>query len=319
MSDETPIEAPARAPGEPEAAPSPYKNLWVPLIVVPAGIVMVLLCIFLFFGAIGGHETSLEQNLQLVVSGGANQRKQAAFNLGVQIAENQRAQLEGREAPWQLGADFLPELRRAWESVSEEDHEIRLALACLQAQHGDEQGVPNLISMLDIDQAQDPQGQLRFKALAQLSALGDERGLPSLVASLGDPDEGLRRLAAIGLQKQSGPVALEALRGALGDESLVVRANAALSLSILGDPAGAPVLIELLSPQTYADERERHERRFSRGELVTSSRASAVRALGALRRPEDREILLEMAASEPDLAVREAAMLALEGWSEDVE
>jgi HEAT repeat protein len=298
---------------EPAAADaSPYRNLWVPLLVVPAGIVMVLLCVFLFFGAISGSERTLDENLALVVNGGANERKQAAFSLGAQIAENQRAQLDGREPPWPLDAGFLTELERAWRAVPEDDHQIRLALACLQAQGGDPAGIAHLVELAELPIDDDPEGTLRFQALAQLGASGDPAARAVLIRALDDPDAGLRSIAAIGLQRQAGDEAREALFGALGDPAFDVRANAALALALLGDERAAETLLELADPATYEREREASDgRRFARATLVSSGRASAVQALGRLGRPQDRALLSELAEGDDDLDVREAALRAL--------
>ena len=63
------------------AGESPYKNLLVPLVVVPALIVMVLVLVFVLFGAVAGKEDSPRENLDRLLHGGFNERKQAAFNL----------------------------------------------------------------------------------------------------------------------------------------------------------------------------------------------------------------------------------------------
>ena len=61
--------------------PPPYRNLWVPLVVVPALIVMVLVLVFVFFSSIVGEEASPRENLARMLEGGANERRQASFNL----------------------------------------------------------------------------------------------------------------------------------------------------------------------------------------------------------------------------------------------
>src|SRR5262249_49357309 len=112
------VEEPLSPDAMPAPAASPYRNLFVPLIVVPAVIVGAILLVFLFFGAITGREASLSENIDKVITGGQAERKQAAFNMVRQIAENREAQGEGHSAPWPVEADFLPKLRRAWESTS---------------------------------------------------------------------------------------------------------------------------------------------------------------------------------------------------------
>src|SRR6476619_1565875 len=117
MSDDPIMVTGSAPPAEPlgaGASQSPYKNLFVPLVIVPAMIVIVLVLVALFFGWIQGREASLVENLDRVVTGGAGERTQAAFSMVVQLAENQEAKNSGKPLPWPLDASFLPKLRDAW-------------------------------------------------------------------------------------------------------------------------------------------------------------------------------------------------------------
>lgn len=286
----------------------------MPLIVVPAAIVGAIVLVFLFFGAIAGHEASLEENLDRVVSGGAGDHTQAAFNLVRQLAENQAARSEGRALPWPIDERFLPKLRTAWAATPPDDRTIRLVLASLAGQLGDPDAVPNLISLLESMDAEDPDG-VHFHALANLGALGDARAVPVIVRYLEhSTDAGLRSVAAIALQRLPGEESLRALVGALDDPSFEVRANAAISLAVRGDPSGARVLRELLKSSTYTSEHEQDARKYAQPRRISESRVKAVEALGRLKLPEDRSALAELAERDADLAVREAAMKALAEW-----
>lgn len=298
----------------PETGPSPYKNLFVPLVVVPAAIVGAIVLVFLFFGAIAGHEASLEENLERVVIGGAGDHTQAAFNLVRQIAENQAASTEGRPLPWPIDASFLPKLRAARAATPPDDHMIRLVLASLAGQLGDPDAVPDLMALLESMDAEDPEG-VHFHALANLGALGDARAAPVLVRYLEhSTDAGLRSVAAIALQRSPGDDGVRALVGALDDPAFEVRANAAISLSMRGDAAGARVLRELLKSSVYAAEHELDARKYSQPRRISESRVKAVEALARLKLSEDKVELARVAADDSDLAVREAAMKALAGW-----
>jgi HEAT repeat protein len=302
-------------PSEPAPAVSPYKNLFVPLVVVPAVIVGAIILVFLFFGAITGREASLSENVDRVVHGGQAERKQAAFNMGRQIAENRQARDEGRSAPWPVEPDFLPKLRQAWSSTSAGDPNIRLVLATLLAQLDDPEGVPNLLLLLDTPASEDPDGSIRFNALANLGAIGDARAEPAAIRILQQVDDpGLRAVAAIALQKIPGEAGAAALRGALGDPLLEVRANAALALAMRGDPAGASVLRDLLDPAVYAAEHGKDAAKFAQARLVSESRVSAIQALARLHRAEDRAEIEKVAEKDDDLLVREAGMRALAAW-----
>ena len=305
---------PAPAPGT-SGSSSPYKNLFVPLVVVPALIVGVIVLVFALFGAISGREATLEENLDRVVQGGAGDHTQAAFNMVRQVVENRDAQSRGEEPPWPVGPEFLPKLRRAWEAAPKDEPLLRFVLVALLAQLGDPEGLPNLIALLDLSDAEDPEGRIRFHALASLGALGDERGLVPVRRVLEtSADEGLRSVAAIALQGIGGEEARAALVGALDDRSFEVRANAAIGLASLGDPAGARVLRDLLDPSTYSGEQDRDQRKFELPRHVSAARVQAIEALARLRLSEDRAAIERIAAEEDVVAVREAAMRALEAW-----
>ena len=311
VSVEPVIESPEPGP----ESRSPYRNLFVPLIVVPALIVGAVMLVFLFFGAIAGSEATLAENLDRVVNGGQAERKQAAFNMVRQIAENRQAELDGRDAPWPIDPSFKDSLRRAWDSTSAEDPAIRLVLASLLAQLEDPQGVPSLIALLDTPQVDDPDGGIKFNALATLGSLGDPRAEASAVRILQSGDDpGLRAVAAIALQRIPGEAGAQALRGALDDPVFEVRANAAIALSMRGDPAAARVLVDLLDRKVYESEHGRDAAKFSKATRISEARVAAVEALARLRRAEDRQEIVRVADQDDDLAVREAAMKALRDW-----
>jgi HEAT repeat protein len=316
--DLVPIDGPAHAQGETassDAARSPYKKLFVPLVVVPALIVGVIVLVFLFFGAIRGRDASLSENLDRVISGGAGERTQAAFSMVVQLAENQEAKNSGKPLPWPIEESFLPKLQDAWKKAPADDAKIRLVLATMLAQLGDSEGVPSLIALLDTPPAEDADGFVRFNVLANLGAIGDERALDAIIRVLETSnDEGLRTVACIALQRMKGDKSRAALVGALEDGSFEVRANAALALAARGDPAGASVLRTLLDKSSYTAEHERDSKKFAQGRRVSESRVMALHALSELHRPEDRAAIASVADKDDDLAVREAAMKALADW-----
>jgi HEAT repeat protein len=299
---------------EREDGKGPYRNLWVPLVVVPFAVVGVIVLVFVFFGAIGGREASLQENLQTVVNGGSNERKQAAVSLAAQVLENYEARLAGREPPWDAGPDFLAEVQAAWSALPPDDNpRIRLALAQVAASYGDPEALEKLAGFLALPEGDDPEGELAVQAMMALSWLRDERAAGLLVPFLEHPDTFLQLAAAASLQNVPGEESLGALRGLLSSPSLELRGQAAISLARLGDPAGAEVLGELVDPETYVRAREADPRKFASERFVHDSRLAAVRALGRLGRPQDRPLLEGLAAGDDDPAVREAAMRALEG------
>jgi hypothetical protein len=296
-----------------EQGQGPYRNLWVPLVVVPFGVVGVIVLVFAFFGAIRGREATLQENLQTVVNGGSNERKQAAVSLAAQVLENREAEQAGREPPWDAGPDFLGEVQAAWAALPDDDNpRIRLALAQVAASYGDPDALGKLSGFLALPEGSDPEGQLAVQAMMALSWLRDERAAGLLVPFLDDPDPFLQLAAAASLQNVPGEESRAALRGVLASPSVELRGQAAVSLALLGDPAGAEVLRELVEPQTYVAAREVDPRKFASDRFVHESRLAAVRALARLGRPGDRPLLQELAEEDQDPAVREAAMRALE-------
>jgi len=303
--------APAEAPAE-----SPYKNLLVPLVVVPAMIVMVLVAVVMLFTSMTGKEDTPRENLARLLDGGFNERKQAAFNLVRQVIDARRARAEGSVAEWEIDESFLPELRRAREQVGvlerPQDVPIPLVLSSLLAQLGDAEGVAQLGDMTALTDELDPEREYRMYAAMTLGAIGDE--LPeaqrevaarTLIGLLEKDDPGMVLVAIAGLQNLPSSGTVPALTGMLASASLEQRGSAALSLATLGEAGGAAVLRELLQPASYEVERTSDARRWPAAR-VSESRTKALDALAelGLLAPAELDPLLEDA----DAAVRTRAL-----------
>jgi hypothetical protein len=306
------------APGafEPPAS-SPYQNLLVPLVVVPALIVMVLVLLFVLFGAVAGKEDSPRENLDTLLHGGFNERKQAAFALVRQVLEFQRARAAGEEPEFEIDAAFLPELRaaRAGAGVldSPGDVPIPLVLSSLLAQLGDPEGIAQLIELTRLAGELDPEREYRLYAMMTLAALGPDmaadqraRAAQSLVALLESEDAAIALVATAALQRLPSPETIPALRARLVGRDLEQRASAALSLAVLGDASGVPVLREALGVEAYAAERASDSARWP-PPRVADSRARALGALLDLGAGPEEEELRRIAAEDPDPAVRRRA------------
>ncbi len=310
--------AAANAPGEPE---SPYRNLWVPLVIVPAGIVISVVLVFSLFGALAGTERSLGENLDLVTSGGKNERSQALFALVQQLGENHLAQVEGRDLPWAVPEGFLARVATTAGDTDVEDRGMRLTLGIFLATQGESQGTDILLETLALAEDVDPGGHLRFQAVADLAYLREARAIQAVIDTLGRDDEGLRTLAAATLGRIPGGGAdaavRAALRGVLDDPSIDVRGTAAISLSHLDppDPEGARVLRDLLDPALYSAANKLDREKYRRGSSISKARVRAVEALVRLGLEEDRA-LLEALRTDEDVAVSEAAMRASKGADE---
>ena len=303
--------APAEAPAE-----SPYKNLLVPLVVVPAMIVMVLVAVVMLFTSMTGKEDTPRENLARLLDGGFNERKQAAFNLVRQVIDARRARAEGSAAEWDIDESFLPELRRAREQVGAlerpQDVPIPLVLSSLLAQLGDPEGVAQLAEMTGLSDELDPEREYRMYAAMTLGAIGDELPEPvresaagTLIGLLESSDPGMVLVAIAGLQNLPSSGTVPALIGMLSAASLEQRGSAALSLATLGDATGVGVLRELLGPAVYEAERASDPRRWPAAR-VSESRIKALDALAALDALTPAE--LEPLLGDDDAGVRSRAL-----------
>jgi len=310
------------APPSPEipAQGGAYRNLFVPLVVVPFLVVGVIALVFIFFGAIRGEDPSMEENLRTAIEGGANERKQAALSLAAQALENAVAASENRSAPWPAPPDFLARLQRAWEELPvDDDPHLRLVLAQLLTQQGDPGALDKLEAVLATSDSEDPEGEVRVYAMLAMTWLDDERAAQILAPFLGHSDPFLRQSAAGALQGVPGEASRAALRGVLGAPDLELRGQAAISLATLGDPAGADVLRELVRAETFLSDGLREAGKFQDERSVHKARLEGVQGLARLGLAEDRPLFEELAAGDPDHAVREAAMRALAAASDAVD
>ncbi|MFT7676337.1 MAG: HEAT repeat protein [Planctomycetota bacterium] len=298
----------------------PYQNLWVPLIVVPAGIVMALVGIFALFGAISTDERSLSENLSLVRHGGANERDQALFSLMRQAAENNAALGEDREPPYAVAPEFAADVSNAVEELEPEEHTVRLALAVLLGTMEDARGGQLLTDFLVLGDEADADAKLRIAAIQNLALLaGHNRDLVDTDAVfagaeplLQHPDRGLRGIAVSLMGSLTLEEARAALLAAMGDAELSVRASAALALARLTppEPLAIGVLVELVGTEPYTSANSADRTRFRRAEEVSIYRQWAVAALGSYSEAEAQDVLKAL-LEDADLRVREAAMLAL--------
>jgi HEAT repeat protein len=315
-SPEIPDALPEDFPESP--APAPYRNLWVPLVVIPALIVMVLVLVWVLFGSLAGSEKSPSENVQRMVEGSSNEREQAAMLLVNQIEAHLGDLNEGRAPEWELDASFLPDVQQALEKTDADEVDTRYVLSFVQLQLGDPEGLDGLIALLASEEDDDPGAEVRFLVLRTLGVLGPildpaqrQAALVAVLPFLEHEDHGLRSMAATALQGLPGDETRPALSRTLGDRVLQVRGNAAISLALLDDPAGAEVLREMLGEEAYAAEHAASAQRWAHAELVSASRIQAVQALARLGREEDLAALEPLARDDGDPNVRAAALRAL--------
>ncbi|MBM3985061.1 MAG: HEAT repeat domain-containing protein [Planctomycetes bacterium] len=178
----------------------------------------------------------------------------------------------------------------------------------------------------------DEDRNVRLAALSALAQMRDPAAQPALAGVLAGGDDGERFLALGALARLSvdgSAAATDAVAGALTSESGLLARNAVLALADAGDPRAAPGLPALLARDSYAvdpsldgpdaalqDEQSRANGRANvvEGFLVQACRAAAKSADPALAQP-----LRALAAHDPSLKVRSAAINALHDRGETTE
>lgn len=311
--DETEIQIADEAGGSaPEpSAEAPYRNLWIPLVAVPAAVVIAMVVVVALLGSLAGEERSMSENLELVESGGKNQREQALFGLVRQAIENLHARKLGEDPPWPVELGFAKRATKIVQGLDEDEVMARLALSAALAGM-DPRGVDLLLELLDLSEAQDPDGKVRVTAVFNLGLLGDERASRPLIDLLDDRDKGLRLAAAGALGLLGGPGVREALVGTLADSKLEVRGTAALSLSKLVPPAheAAGVLVELTDLASYERVHAQDPSQYARASDVSTFRILALAALARLGRADDWAHI-DSLRGDPDANVVDAVLRLL--------
>ncbi|KAA3604865.1 MAG: hypothetical protein DWQ01_19855 [Planctomycetota bacterium] len=242
----------------------PTSDSWIgPLVLVPMGLVVAALALYLFFQWMLGAPPSPEDYLNEIVRGGYNARQQAFFELATTIRNYER---EGRLD--ELSEDFPSRVADLFDKTEEDQIMARVALARTLAVVKGERAFECLESLVRQGQAMGPEvpastpleklGVVEVEFLNPLTngvlglgELGDPKAIPLLTELLQDADSGVRMSSAHALGLISGEGVPEALQGVLDDESLEVRRNAALSLARLDDPSGAEILTAMLDPESY--------------------------------------------------------------------
>lgn len=252
--------APAGPGGDPAGDPifqgaerpdrtTPRTALLFQFFLFPVLIVAASLGVFVFFGAIGGSEKSPSEWLDVVISGGENEQKQAAHQLGVAL-QRERQRVDRGEVPlaeafYVKDARFRERLGSALTAAyQEKSTERQIFLTAAVGFVGD----PAYRAALEARLAPPPPADLR-RAIAQaLGGLGTDDVVPALVGLAKDADEPVRNYAVQALSRHPTPAALAALKDALADDSLFVRSAAASALALAGDAAGREALVNQLDP-----------------------------------------------------------------------
>lgn len=282
---------PPPAPSPPDRGDVSFARTLLQFFVIPMLVVALGVGIFLGFAWLVSDDTTAEEHLQRIRSGGHRERRQAAFELANRIQHGD---------PGEFGA-LGPDLVRAFsEARTPADPWVRQYLALALGALAETSAAPALTEALA-----DPDETVRVYAAWALGSIGGEAAVAALVAASRADDAGLRTMAVYGLGAIGDPAAAEALRRAVEDPVFDVSMNAVVALARLGDGASAERLLGMMEPEYWSGVPGMVE-----GER-TLARLSAVQAAGAVETPAVRARLEEVAASDPNLRVREAALSAL--------
>jgi HEAT repeat protein len=307
MSMVTDASASAAAEGAPaDDAPARQTTPFLVLqfFIFPMSIVAVCVAVFVVFGLVATGPKDPRAILAEVRTGGGLfniKRWQAAYALANALESEgdlQRARSDAR---------FVPEvitLFRETEGGTGDDQLVRRYLAVALGRLGDPRAVPELRRTVQQGAAAADAQAVIYSTWA-LGAIGDPAALPDLLMLANSDDAGFRKAAVHALGGFAAPEARAATAGALADEAVDVRWNAAVALARHGDPRATPVLLEMLD----------RDRLTALPQLTPGQRddavMEAVRAAAALDDPRLRAALEKARESDPSVKVREAARIAL--------
>jgi HEAT repeat protein len=282
---------PVVPPGEEavDEAGSGALRSFLGLFVVPLLVILLCVAVFIGFGWIAYDRQTTTDYVNDLQSWWKPRRVQAAYELSKILVADPKALDE------EPGA--REEVRRLFRETREP--EMRQYLALVLGRTHDREAMPLLVDAL-----KDPDDKTRIYALWSLGTLGDPRAREALEAALTDPDPGLRKTAAFALGELGDRAAVPALTRSLDDAVADVRWNAALSLARLGSPAGLPVL------ETMVDRRLLAQVPDITREQQDEAMVSGIQALAALGGAKYRATFDHLAAEDPSLKVRQAAIAA---------
>jgi HEAT repeat protein len=275
---------------EPEVPAEPGSSAlrsFLGLFVVPLLVVILCVAVFIGFGWIAYDRQTTSDYLNDLQSVWKPRRVQAAYELSKILVTDPKALDEEPGARGRVRELF----------ANAEDPEMKRYLALVLARTHDRESLPLLVKAVD-----DPDDQTRIYVLWALGTLGDPQARATIEKALTDPDPGLRKTAAFALGEIGDPAAVPKLTELLDDAVADVRWNAALSLARLGSNAGVPVLETMIDRKLLAQipdiTREQQE----------EAMISALQALAVVGGPEEAPALDRVAADDPSLKVRQAAI-----------
>ena len=202
-------------------------------------------------------------------------------------------------------------------ALKDEDWAVREEAATALGTYRDARAVGPLVSLLrDSDRA------VREAAIGALTSIG-KPCVPAMGLCLADPQTGVQEAASAILAAVGDDRVLAPLIASLDNRNWIVRMHAARALGRIKDPGSVMPLIPLLQDRVKAVREEATTTLASIGEEAVPPllealthaewlvRLHTVEALGKMRSPAAVEPLLSLLFNDPDSAVREDAIRAL--------
>lgn len=211
-------------------APKKQERWFVPFVIIPLAIAVTILGVIglsNFLLGRGGPRT-LDELLEEVKGGGANARKQAAFHLARNIAEEADRKSQSLESNHtkNSGAPIAP-AHAAWPrrelakienacDLVKDDHETRRFLVAALGLVGDDETADYLGRKLNDADSKDPDGTLRVAMLHAMARICSDHSLPVFNAEFeratgGESDPGTLNILAAGYGNLTNPKATERL------------------------------------------------------------------------------------------------------------
>lgn len=267
--------------------------------IIPAVVVLLVFLIGYVFSA-GSEPWTVDRYLDTISERAGTARWQAAMDLSRVLSDP--ANVPNSEAfTRKLQALFAdPELHR-------QDARVRLFLGLAMARTGNPVFFDDLKGALAATSAVEEQAVY----IRALGLLHDERARATLQTFEAHPDPVLRHEVAQALGYLGGAESRDPLLRLLADTEPNVRWDAAVSLAKLGDASGKAVLAQLMDRAYYDTVPDvRPEGRAWAMEV-------ALRAAGPLNDPDLNAKIRELAASDPNVTVRAAALEVVKALEEE--
>jgi HEAT repeats len=236
---------------------APSAGFIVQLFVIPAVVVLVVICVWLLFGKLAGGERDAMEYVRLIRASSGNPRtaNRAAFELASLIQNDPKLASDPR-----LLGELTDLLEHDLDHVENAEMTRYVALALgrfqtLDAVSSNGQKIDPISALnraLDSKQPED----VRIAAAASLAKQGarlqgkldDPRAVAALAQAAQNGPTELSEIAVYALGFCGGEDASKALRERLNGSDRFVRYNAAVALARRGDLAAEPTVREMLSP-----------------------------------------------------------------------